>query len=140
MLNIRKTNKNTRRKRSRTGVVAAEMAVVLPVFLIVFFGFIEVARLSFAVNSTQVALIKSARTLSLPNATADAGRKAAEDYLNGVGVKMDNLVITVTPEDLNTWRQFRTPSTEQLRVAASKRTSPIKLTGEPLIVALIYDN
>lgn len=101
MLNIRKTNKNTRRKRSRTGVVAAEMAVVLPVFLIVFFGFIEVARLSFAVNSTQVALIKSARTLSLPNATADAGRKAAEDYLNGVGVRMDNLVITVTPEDLN---------------------------------------
>jgi len=96
MLNIRKTNKNTRRKRSRTGVVAAEMAVVLPVFLIVFFGFIEVARLSFAVNSTQ--------------------------------------------EFSLTWRQFRTPSTEQLRVAASKRTSPIKLTGEPLIVALIYDN
>lgn len=101
MPNTKRISKKNSWKHSRIGVVAAEMAVVLPVFLLVFFAFIEVSRMSFAINSTQVALIKSARALSLPNASADTGKQVAEDYLNGVGVKMDNLAITVTPENLN---------------------------------------
>jgi len=75
------------------------MAVVLPAFLIIFFGFIEIARLSFAVNSTQVALIKSARTLSLPNATAAGGEQAARDYLEQVGFDTENVTVVVTPQE-----------------------------------------
>jgi len=98
--NLTTNRRRLRRTGKRSlGTVAIEMAVVLPVFLIIFLGFIEIARLSFAVNSTQVALIKSGRALSLPNATADGGKEAALEYLQKVGIDTEHVAVTVTPED-----------------------------------------
>jgi len=74
-----------------------EMAIILPIFFLVLFGFVEISRLYFAVNSTQVALIKSARSLALPNATAADGEAEAIDYLQRVGYNADSIAVEVTP-------------------------------------------
>ena len=73
-------------RKKRLGATTVEMAVVLPVFLAILFGFIEISRLSFAVNTTTVALIKATRELSLPNATAEDGKNAAKELPFEIGV------------------------------------------------------
>ena len=90
--------KNTMSIRThRRGATTVEMAIVLPVFLAILFGFIEISRLSFAVNTTEVALIKATRELSLPNATPQDGENAAKDYLTRLGFADDDIIVTVTP-------------------------------------------
>ena len=84
-------------RKKRLGATTVEMAIVLPVFLAILFGFIEISRLSFAVNTTQVALIKATRELSLPNATAEAGENAAKDYLTRLGYSEEDITITISP-------------------------------------------
>jgi len=101
MSNIIKHKQSKLRGRSRRrGVVAVEMAFVLPVFLLMLFGFVEISRLYFAANATQVALIKSARSLSLPNATADDGKEAALDYLQRMGYNVDEVTVSTLPETI----------------------------------------
>ncbi|MDB2685631.1 pilus assembly protein [Mariniblastus sp.] len=88
-------------RKKRLGATTVEMAVVLPVFLAILFGFIEISRLSFAVNTTQVALIKATRELSLPNATAEAGENAAKDYLTRLGYSEEDITITISPSTIS---------------------------------------
>ena len=90
--------KPKRRTRRRRGAVAVEMAFVLPVFLLILFGFVETSRIYFAVNSTQVALIKSARELSLPGATAEDGEAEAIDYLRILGYDVSEVTVDVSPD------------------------------------------
>ena len=84
----------------KRGATTVEMAIVLPVFLAILFGFIEISRLSFAVNTTEVALIKATRELSLPNSTAESGKSAAKGYLTRLGYSEENITVTVTPATL----------------------------------------
>lgn len=84
-------------RKRRLGATTVEMAIVLPVFLAILFGFIEISRLSFAVNTTQVALIKATRELSLPNATPDNGETAATDYLTRLGYAEEDISVTISP-------------------------------------------
>lgn len=112
-----KNRMKNRSKKQRHGATAVEMAFVLPVFLSVLFGFIEVSRLSFAANSVQVALIKSCRTLSLPNASVQDGEEAAVDYLSRLNFGRDDIDITVSPSVI-------TPATREI-------TMDIELTMHP---------
>lgn len=116
---INKTIKNRRQKRRRQrGATTVEMALVLPVFFAILFGFIEIGRLSFAVNATQVALIKSTRALSLPMATIEDGEEAAIDYMTRLGYSADNIDITISPSVI-------TPTTKEI-------TMDIQLDMQPL--------
>ena len=73
------------------------MAIVLPVFLGILFAFIEISKLAFAVNTTQVALIRSTRFFSLQSSVAQDGKDAALDYLTRLGFDEDSIEVTVTP-------------------------------------------
>ena len=84
-------------RKKRLGATTVEMAIVLPVYLAILFGFIEISRLSFAVNTSQVALIKATRALSLPDATAEDGEGAAKDYLTRLGYSEDDITVTISP-------------------------------------------
>ena len=77
------------------------MAMVLPVFFIILFGFIEISRLHFTANSVQVALIKSARTLALPNATDADGIAAAKTYLTNQGFGQQRISVDVSNPSMN---------------------------------------
>ena len=118
MLNSKNYRAKSNRRRKRRGAVTVEMAFVLPVFLLILFGFVEVSRLYFAVNSTQVALIKSARELSLPNATAEDGELAAIEYLQLLGYNDGEIEVDVVPSII-------TPTTPEVTVS-------ITLTMQPL--------
>ena len=89
-----------RLRRPRRGATTVEMAIVLPVFLAILFGFIEISRLSFAVNTTQVALIKATRELSLPDSTAQDGEDAAKGYLTMLGYSEDDITVTISPSTI----------------------------------------
>lgn len=91
------TTKRCRANQGRRGVTTVEMSIVLPIFLLILFSFIEISRLSFAVNSTQVALIRGTRFLSLRHAEAEAGKSAAISYLTSLGYDKNNIDIEVTP-------------------------------------------
>lgn len=91
------TTKRCRANQGRRGVTTVEMSIVLPVFLLILFSFIEISRLSFAVNSTQVALIRGTRFLSLRHADSEAGKSAVISYLTSLGYDKNNIDIEVTP-------------------------------------------
>lgn len=92
---------NNRKHRRRHGVTTVEMAIVLPIFLGILFTFIEISRLAFAVNTTQVALIKSTRFLSLQSSEAQDGEDAAVDYLTRLGFDENDIDVTITPAEIN---------------------------------------
>jgi len=91
------TTRSPRGNQKRRGVTTVEMSIVLPIFLLILFSLIELSRLSFAVNSTQVALIRGTRFLSLQHADADTGESAAVSYLTSLGYDKNNIDIEVTP-------------------------------------------
>ncbi len=99
-------------------MVAVETAIVLPIFFLVLFGFVEISRMFFAANSAQVALIKSARSLSLPGATVADGQAAAQDYLSRVGYGKDRVTVEITPDVI-------TPTTPEVNVAITLSMQPL---------------
>ena len=119
---INKTIKNRRQKRRRQrGATTVEMALVLPVFFGILCGFIEISRLSFGVNATQVALIKSTRSLSLPMATIEDGEEAAIDYMTRLGYSADNMDITISPSVI-------TPTTREITMDIQLEMQPLPYT------------
>ena len=127
MLNTKTTNRRCKESPTRRGVAAVEMAFVLPVFVILLFGFIEMSRLYFAVSSTQVALIKSARSLSLPDATAQNGEAAVLDYLTRLGYSDNQINVVVTPSAI-------VPTTREVKVEVELDMQPIPYTIRKSIV------
>ena len=110
-------------RKKRLGATTVEMAVVLPVFLAILFGFIEISRLSFAVNTTTVALIKATRELSLPNATAEDGKNAAKSYLSRLGFAEEDITITISPATI-------TENTPEVTMDIQLRMQPLPYTVE----------
>lgn len=94
---IKSINRSLRCRRRRRGVTTVEMALVLPIFLGILFIFIEVSRVAFAANTTQVALIKATRFLSLQSSVVQDGEDAALEYLSSLGYDESDIEITVSP-------------------------------------------
>ena len=107
----------------RRGVTTVEMAIVLPVFLALLFGFIEISRLSFAANTTQVALIKATRELSLPNAAAADGENAAIDYLTRLGFSEEDITVAISPSTI-------TENTPEVTMSIQLSMQPLPYTVE----------
>ena len=85
------------------------------------------SRLYFAVSSTQVALIKSARSLSLPDATAQNGESAVLDYLTRLGYSDNQINVVVTPSAI-------APTTREVKVEVELDMQPIPYTIRKSIV------
>lgn len=127
MLSTKTRIRRRKDRPTRRGVALVEMAFVLPVFVILLFGFIEMSRLYFAVSSTQVALIKSARSLSLPDATAQNGESAVLDYLTRLGYSDNQINVVVTPSAI-------APTTREVKVEVELDMQPIPYTIRKSIV------
>lgn len=127
MLSTKTRIRRRKDRPTRRGVALVEMAFVLPVFVILLFGFIEMSRLYFAVSSTQVALIKSARSLSLPDATAQNGEAAVLDYLTRLGYSDNQINVVVTPSAI-------VPTTREVKVEVELDMQPIPYTIRKSIV------
>lgn len=84
--------------RTRRGVTTVETAVVLPVLLIVVFGFIEVTRCFTAYNAAQVAALDGARALALPTANAEKIQRNVLTTLTELGYDPSNITISISPE------------------------------------------
>jgi Flp pilus assembly protein TadG len=79
----------------RSGSVAVETAIVLPVLFMIMFAAIDCARLNMLRNSAQNAAYEGARNAITPGATSADATAAANKVLTSVGVK--NYTITVSP-------------------------------------------
>ncbi len=77
----------------RRGVAAVEMAMVLPVFVLIFLGVIEVARLGMVVQLMTTAAREGCRTAVLPDTTASDVQTHIEDVLTGSGISTPTIDI-----------------------------------------------
>jgi hypothetical protein len=84
-----------RRIRNRRGQALAEMAIILPVLLLLVFGIIELANawrtFQVVVNSAR----EGARVAILPTASAAGIRTRVEDYLDQGNLRDDDRVIRI---------------------------------------------
>ncbi|MBX3445048.1 MAG: pilus assembly protein [Planctomyces sp.] len=95
-------------RHDRSGTVTVELALALPILLMVLFAAVDFARLNVLRNSAENAAYEGARRGILPGATAAQVIDAAQQSLRAVGAV--NTQITVTPAVL-------TSSTQQVTVA-----------------------
>ena len=111
IMNIKSNRKEPRRitsrigaQRRRRGAVTVEMAMTLPVLLLILFGAYEFAKAHFLMHTVQAASYEGARTGMVLGGTADEAIAAAETVVRAAGAR--NVTVTVEPEDLSTDSEF----------------------------------
>lgn len=100
-----------------SGAAAVEMAVILPVFVLILLGVIDVARLGMAVQLLTTAAREGCRVAVRDGTTAADVQQHVNDVLAGSGIPSP----TASPEPLD-WSSSRqgTPITLTLSVPYSK--------------------
>lgn len=73
-------------KNRRRGAVAVELAICLPIFLLIFFAAFEFCRANMIRHTADNAAYEAARRVVVPGATADDARSTASSMLNIIGV------------------------------------------------------
>ena len=91
---------HTKRIRNRSGVVATEFAITLPIVLLFFFAAFEVCRFSMIVHTVDNAVYEGARRGIIPGATSGQCRNEARRILGALGVR--NATVVVTPGTIET--------------------------------------
>ena len=105
-------------KRNRTGVLAVEVAICLPLLLMVLFVCYEMSRANMILHATESAAYEGARVGIVPGATPEQVRAAAEGILRSVGIS--EFTIEVSPSVIKN----DTPLIEvTVRVPFEKNTS-----------------
>ena len=93
-MNTRKNRK--RRNDPRTGGLAIEMALCLPVLVMLLFGCYEMAHANMLIHSTESAAYEGARVGIVPGADSEKIKSAAGSILRSVGI--NHFTVTVTPD------------------------------------------
>jgi Flp pilus assembly protein TadG len=90
----------TRRRRRRTrGQALVEFALVIPIFLLLVFGLLDVGRLVFINNAISQGAREGARYGSVQGRSADAAdRTAVGTYTAGIMAAVPNPTVSVTCE------------------------------------------
>ena len=83
------------RKSLRTATLAVEMALCLPILLMLLFGSYELARANMILHSTESAAYEGARTGIIPGATQEKIRESIRVLLIAVGIK--NFTVNIDP-------------------------------------------
>lgn len=103
--------KNPSRKRpDRTGALAVEFALVLPILLTALFAFYEISRASMIQHATEAAAYEGARTGIIPGATPAKIQQSVGFILRSVGV--ENFQVDVNPAAIDN-------QTDRVRVTVS---------------------
>ena len=82
-------------KKSRSGSLTVEIALLLPILIMLLFGSYELARANMILHSTESAAYEGARTGILPGATPEKIRESARVLLTAVGI--NNFTVNVDP-------------------------------------------
>ena len=82
-------------KSSRTATLSVEVALCLPILLMLLFGSYELARANMILHSTESAAYEGARNGIIPGATPDKIRESAGVLLRAVGIK--NFTVNIDP-------------------------------------------
>lgn len=86
------------RKRSRLGVAAAELAVCLPIIVLLVVATIEACSMVFLKQSLTVAAYEGVRTAIMPNATEAQVKAACNQIL--ADRRIDGGVVTIKPSNI----------------------------------------
>ena len=92
-----------RNAHKRSGAAAVEMAMVLPVFVLILLGVIEFARFGMAVQILTTAAREGCRTASLPNTSQSDVKDRITEVLTGSGIPQPTT--TLVPSDWTTVAQ-----------------------------------
>ena len=93
-------SKGRRVRRPRAGAAMVEMALVLPLFILIVVGIIEFGRAFMVQQMVTNASREGARHASLPNTTENEVGALVRDYLATGRIHRDVVTITVTPTNL----------------------------------------
>ena len=94
----------------RRGALTVEMAVVLPILFLIFFGGWEFSRVAMLRHTADNAVYEACRVGAIPGATAAEVRAKAAQVLASVGA--NSVTITVTPSTIG-----RTTDEVSVRIA-----------------------
>ena len=89
------------RKRDQRGAAAVEMAIVLPVLVLLVFGIIQWSIYFNRLQGLQAAAREGARVAALPQSTQSDIKAKVTDALDGVLPSGANPTITVSPSSSN---------------------------------------
>ncbi len=103
--------------KERSGLVSLEMAITIPIVLMMFMGTIEFSRVAMLRHTLDNAAYEAARAGIVPGATADQVRAEATRVLSVV--RASDFVVEVFPEEI-------TDNTDQLSIVI---TAPIRTNG-----------
>ena len=81
-------------KRNAKGAVVVELAVSLPVLLLVIFGTLEICNMIKLKQSLTIAAYEGAIISTIPGATASDIQQASQQVLTDRGVNMGNVVVS----------------------------------------------
>ena len=107
----------SKRNRIRTGALAVEMAICLPLLLMLLFGCYEMSRANMILHATESAAYEGARVGILPGATQEKITLATSQILRTMGIS--DFEVEVSPAVI----QRDTPVVEvTVRVPFAKNT------------------
>lgn len=137
------------RRKKRTGAVLVEMALVLPLVLLIFCSIIEFSRLLMLRHSADAAAYEAARAAIVVGATRQQAEDAAEELLSAARVR--DWQVSVEPQSIteytprvavkidvpvasNAWISpffFRDSVVSSTVSLVTERPSNVQLTGLP---------
>ena len=85
-------------KPTRRGALTVEMALTLPILLVVVFACLEFGRMNMIRNSAKNAAYKAARSAIIPGAQAGSAQTVARNLMQAIGVSNAN--ITISPANI----------------------------------------
>ena len=86
-------------KHGRSGVLTVEVALCLPILLMVLFGGYELAHANMILHSTESAAYEGARTGIVPGATKEKIERSVGQILRATGIK--NFNVDVSPSTID---------------------------------------
>jgi Flp pilus assembly protein TadG len=117
MFNHSKSSFAVREKASRRGTAMVEMAISMPLLMLLSFGAIEFANLIFLRQTVAQISYEGARIASLPLSSKDDVRRTCEQLLAGRRITDGN--VTVSPDNLSATTPAGTRITITVTIPAS---------------------
>ncbi len=117
MIRFRKQSNNKKR-----GAALVELAITLPVLVLIFLGTIEVISMIFLRQTLKIAAYEATRVALVNGSNDKFATQAANQILKGRGVKDFN--VSVTPSNFSA-AAYGTPITVQVRVKANSNSALI---------------
>jgi Flp pilus assembly protein TadG len=106
--NLRKIHRPRKNRiGARTGALTVEMALCLPILLLVLFGCYEIAKANMMLHASEAAAYEGARVGIVPGATPEKIEAAVGGVLRSMGIS--SFTVDVTPNVIST-------NTEQIEV------------------------